>query len=71
MKKPQNDSFYKVGTKYMYEQFADSTNFKKVNTLPKVKTYKFLLLAACITFGSVYIYIEVMHTSLVPTVRQR
>ena len=37
MKKPQNDSFYKVGTKYMYEQFADSTNFKKVNMLPKVK----------------------------------
>ena len=35
MKKPQNDSLYKVGTKY--EQFTDSTNVKKANKVPKVK----------------------------------
>ena len=33
MKKPQNDSLYKVGTKYD----TDSINLKKANKLPKVK----------------------------------
>ena len=33
MKKPQNDSLYKVGTKYD----TDSTNFKEANKLPEVK----------------------------------
>ena len=35
---PQNDSLYEVGK---YEQFTDSTNFKKANKLPEVKNLYF------------------------------
>ena len=42
-KKPQNDSLYKVGTKY--EQFTASTNFKNSNKLPKV--YNVYIELAC------------------------
>ena len=36
MKKSRNDSLYTVGK---YEQFTDSTNFKKANKLTKVRNF--------------------------------